>query len=185
MSDERPIVKYINVASLLLALWLTGCATTPPEVASYVDPMTGLRTDLITDNLLGEQPRDMLWLNASRVFTSESGYVYYLEVNYAAAPDTGYIEIDPGESLVILADNKEMKFKGNGSAGLRTKKSGVLRENAIYPVQAGQLRALAAAGHVTVRVIGKNGLIQRDFSQQNSQRFQEFVSKFVPAPAAK
>ena len=30
------------------------------------------------------------------------------------------------------------------------------------------------------------GLIQRDFSQQNSQRFQEFVTKFVPAaPVAK
>jgi hypothetical protein len=174
-------VNTIRFLPVWAAVLLAGCATTPPQVATYHDPGTGLRTDLITDNLVEpDQPsREMLWLNASRVFKTATRFSYYLEVTYAATAETGYLDISPGPSLVLVADGKELKFSGNGSQQLRRDKKGVLTENALYEVQAQDLRAIAAAQKVTVRVSGRNGWVQREFKAVNRERFREFVAKYA------
>jgi hypothetical protein len=174
-------VKIARFLPLLLAVILGACATTTPDVLTSYNPSDGLRTDLINDNLLdgGEPGQEMLWLNASRVFKTPTKYSYYLEVTYAAKATAGYLDIGPGQTLVIVADGKEMKFGGNGSQFLRKSKGGVLNENALYVAQAADLRALAAAKTVVVRVSGKNGLVQREFKPVNSERFRKFTNKFV------
>jgi hypothetical protein len=133
------------------------------------------------DNLLdpGQPGREMLWLNASRVFKNQSRYSYYLEVTYAATTETGFLDIAPGPNLVIVADGKEMRLAGNGSQHLRSSKGGLLNETALYLVEPAQLRAIAAARKVTVRVTGGNGVVVREFKPVNSERFRKFVTKFV------
>ncbi|MBI5386992.1 MAG: hypothetical protein HZA90_20150 [Verrucomicrobia bacterium] len=174
-----------RLTPLLLALLLAGCSTpTPlPDVATHIDAFTGLRTDVIPENLLeaGGQAREFLYLNASRVFKSAGTCDYYLEVIYAAREEVGYLDIGPGPALSILADGKEMKFTGNGSQHLRKKRNGVVTENALYPVQPDALRAIANAQKVTVRAAGKSGLVQRDFAPVNSERFRKFVKLCVPS----
>ena len=176
-------MRIAQFAPLVLAAILAGCATNQRDVATCYDSFTGLRTDLIMDNPLepGGEAREYLWLNASRVFKTFTTYNYYLEVTYAAKAETGFLEIGPGQTLAIVADGREMKFAGSGSSSLRKKKGEVLNENALYSAQADQLRVIAGAQRVTVRVIGKTGLVQRDFGPQNFERFKKFVELAAPA----
>ena len=101
---------------LLTAGLLSGCASKPPQVATYYDPFTHARTDLTANNILETQGpvREIVSLDASRVFTKGSDNQDHLEVDYLARAETGFLEIPPGETLVILADGKELKFSGSG-----------------------------------------------------------------------
>ncbi len=175
-----------NPIALLVALacggLLAGCASIPvPDVATHYDPYSHLRTDLIPDNLLETegQPRELLWLNASRVFKDLQYFEYYLEVRYEAREETGWLNIVPGISLTIIADGRELKFRGSGSLNLRKQKRGLVSEDAIYLVSADELKAIANAKAVTVKVAGQNGLVVRDFTPANSGRFRKFVAAFV------
>src|SRR5215510_14463876 len=83
-------------AGFVFALMLVGCGTTP-EVTSYVNPLSGRRTDIVAQNLLDEpgNNREMLWLNAYRDSTDKYHNNYYLEVIYGARRDVGYLDISP------------------------------------------------------------------------------------------
>ena len=190
-SPGRPVWRCAsfwsaNPVAFLVALvcggLLAGCASIPvPDVATHYDPYTHLRTDLIPDNLLETegQPRELLWLNASRVFKDQQYFEYYLEVRYEAREETGWLNIHPGVTLTIVADGRELKFRGSGSLNLRKQKRGLVSEDAIYLASADELRAVANAKAVTVKVAGQNGLVVRDFTPANFGRFRKFVTSFV------
>jgi hypothetical protein len=172
----------IFCVSLIVAGIFIGCATPPaPDAATHYHSVTGARIDLIPDNLLeGPEPaRELVWLNASRVFETPTSFEYYLELHYEALEQTGLIEIEPGQSLTVIADDEELVFTGNGSENLRKTKKGLVSEDALYIVQPRDLRTIARAQKVRVRVMGRNGSVQRDFGPANSQRFRTFVRRYV------
>lgn len=174
------IVKQIFCLALLL--FVAGCATTSvPPVATHYDPYTKVRTDIIPENLLDQDgpAREMVWLNASRVFYNLQDFDYFLEVHYEALAETGLLDISPGESLVIIADDQELKFKGHGSANFRKEKGNLVSEDAVYMAGPDQLGAIARAKAVKVKVIGRNGLVERDFRPENFEKFQKFVAHYV------
>ena len=175
----RACASFLCVVGIGL---LSGCASIPvPDVATHVDPHTHLRTDLIPDNLLETQGpvRELVWLNASRIFKDQRAFEYYLEVHYEAREETGLLNINPGASLTIVADGKELKFRGSGSLNLRKARRGVVSEDAIYQTSGEELRAVANAKAVSVKISGQNGVVVRDFAPQNFSRFRKFVSEFV------
>jgi hypothetical protein len=172
------MMNLLGLAVLLLA----GCATKPPEVATYYDPYTHARTDLTGENVLESPtnpPREVVWLNASRVFMNPKDFRYYLEVDYMARKETGFLDIQPGESLVVLADGQELKFNSSGSLNSRREQKGEVSERAIYPASGQQLRAIAGAQSVKVSILGRNGMVQRDFNAGNFEKFRQFVQHFV------
>lgn len=177
---SKSTVKKIN--SLLLAtVLLGGCATKAPDVLTYVDPYTKARTDLMSENML-ESPepiREVVWLNASRMFKNARDYQYYLEVDYMARTETGYLEIPPGETLVIIADGQELKFNGSGSTNARKGQKDEVSERAIYAATGQQLRTIANAENVRVSILGRKGIVQRKFTAENFERFRQFVQRFV------
>jgi hypothetical protein len=170
-----------TIPLFMAAALLTGCATHQPEVATYIDPITHARTDLMAENMLQspEPIREIVWLNASRVFTTAKEFQYYLEVDYMARAETGYLEIPPGETLVILADGKELKFNGSGSLNARRKTGDEVSERAIYLATGDQLRTIATADQVKVSILGRNGMVQRTFTPENFDRFRQFVQRYV------
>lgn len=165
---------------LLAAVVFAGCVATP-EVTTYVDPLTNQRTDLLSENELvvpGQtEPREIVWLNASRVPKDRTTSNIYLEVTAAVRTGTDPIDIYPGRTLTILADGKEMKFSGLGSSNHRREKNGILYESALYEATRPDIDAIAAASKVTVLVQGKGVLIERDFNAENFQRFKQFAAQ--------
>lgn len=177
---ERHRVKKI-CCFLFATTLLVGCVTKRPQVASYVDPFTRARTDIMAENVLeGPEPvREVVWLNASRIYRSARDHRYYLEVDYLARAETGYLEIPPGETLVILADGEELKFTGSGSLNARKQHDNEVSERAIYLATGHQLRTIANAEHVRISILGRNGMVQRTFTPANTDRFRQFVRHYV------
>jgi len=175
-----------NIFSALLAVaFFAGCATTP-EVTTYVDPNTNQPTDLLSENELPSpgpgQPREIIWLNASRMPVSRTKYQTYLEVMYAANAEAGPLDIYPGRTLTIVADGQELKFSGLGSMNTRKEKKGILYETALYEAQPSDISTIANAQKVTVLVQGKNLLIERNFGPENFARFRQFANKLATEP---
>ena len=170
-------IYLLFLATALLA----GCATTQPDVTTYVDPYTRARTDLMAENMLeGPEPiREIVWLNASRMFQNQKEYQYYLEVDYMARAESGFLEIPPGETLVIIADGQELKFSGSGSLNARKERKEEVSERAIYVATGRQLRTIASAESVKISILGRNGMVQRTFTPANTERFRHFVQAYV------
>ena len=182
--DERVPRKehLVNKGLLFCCLVMAGCTTTPaPDVTSHYDTVSGLRTDLMADNLLQVEgaPRELVWLNASRVFRNVRDADYYLEVMYMATPEVGYLEIAPGQSLIVTVDGQEMALQGTGSAGLRDKQQDMLVEKALYQASRIQMQRIAVAEEVKVRLVGRNGLIDREFKEENHEKFRRFVTRYA------
>jgi hypothetical protein len=124
----------------------------------------------------------VIWLNASRVFKKNGKAVYYLEASYMAKTETGWLEISPGQSLTITADNEKLKFiSGSGSLNTRKKveKGAFVRETAIYEATRDQLQKMGAAKAIKVELKGNNGLVERQFAPANFERFRAFVARYA------
>jgi hypothetical protein len=134
-------MKSITILSILILSLFTGCQTAPPDVTTNFDPITGSRTDLMSENMLEtphNPPREVVWLNASRLdnnYWRRKG-VFYLEVMYQALTETGYLDIPFGTTLLLNVDGKDMSFTGNGSYNKRkSSKKGYVTETALYEVK--------------------------------------------------
>jgi hypothetical protein len=134
--------------------------------------------DITVDNLL-QSPEDrsyVVWLNAVRVREGAWNARYYLEVRYEGASDAGFMEIGPGDNLILTVDGQTMRFRGPGSAENRM----VLPnwhyvENAVFEVKADDVRRIAKAREVKVQVNGNLRTMYREFSAQNFENFRSFV----------
>ena len=171
---RKTMLWTVACAALLFS---SGCDTTP-EVTSYVNPVSGRRTDVLAENLLEApgQTREMLWLNAYRDFTDQYRFKYYLEVIYGAREEAGPLDIGPGRSLTIIADGNEMNFAGLGSLS-KDEEKGAVFETARYEATADDIYRISRAKQVTVRVTGKNGLVVREFAAENFDKFRKFVEQ--------
>lgn len=173
---------------LVTAVFLAGCAETP-DVTTYVDPLTNQRTELLSENELVQpgvdHPREIIWLNASRIPVTRAKYNLYLEVKYGANAEAGPLDILPGTTLRLIADGKELKFSGLGSMGVTKKNGNLIFEDARYEAQNSDIDAIANAQKVTVLLQGKNLLIERNFAPDNFDRFKNFAARIgTPGPAA-
>jgi hypothetical protein len=182
--EERDIVKK-NFALLILVGLLSGCDTfKTSDVTTHYDEFTGQRTDLLSDNMLETEgpPREVIWLNASRVFNKGGKSIYYLEASYMAKTETGWLDIGPGQSLTIMADNEKIKFiSASGSLNRRKKvdRNAFVQETAIYEATRDQLQKIGAAKQVKVELKGNNGLVERQFAPANFERFRAFVARYA------
>jgi len=180
-TEMKPNMKQEAIILLAGLSLIAGCATHPPDVTTNYQPITGKRTDLMSENILEspqQPPREVVWLNAARVFKDSwnSQSVDYLEVNYMARSETGFLEIPLGNTLTLVADGQEMKLSGIGSFNKRkTMKNNFVSEVALYEVTREQLAKIAFAKQVKVRIKGVNGVVERDFGAENFRRFQEFL----------
>ena len=174
-------MKAIFFSLLAVAALLAGCASPAPDVSTYYDQTTGLRTDLMENELEAPgQLREIVWLNASRVFHSRKETELFLEATYMAMKDRGFLEIPPGKTLTIIADGKPIVLDGSGSTNMRKPyKKDLVRETALYPVTKAQLQQIASSKEVKVQIKGSNGLIEREFKPANFERLRKFVSYYA------
>lgn len=177
--NTRYTMKTQILLMIALAGLLVGCKSTTPEVKTYQNQLTGETYDLITDNLV-EAKNDsgsLVWLNASRIKRVNGGSMFYLEVHYESP--AVWLNIEPGDTLLLTIDGQEYRFRGAGSENeRRTTKEGIA-ETAIYRVGSSVIRNIASAKEVRFRVIGANRTIEREFAPENFKRFQEFVSTYL------
>ena len=175
-------MKAKSLIPLAVAVVLAGCSTAPKtDVYSYHSDIGGPGIDLILDNELdsGDKPSELVWLNASRIRQGAWDAKYYLEVRYQALPQTGYLDIAPGETLMLTVDGQMMKFGGVGSLNERKEMNGTLLEHAIYEVKVDDLRKIAKAREVKVDIAGGQRTVHREFKPANIEKFRTFVLTYM------
>lgn len=161
---------------------LTGCIRPQSRVTTYHSEVTGT-TDMLVDNELPSPPlpREVIWLDAYRLYRG-ANRVYYFQVRYLATAEVGFIEIEPGQSLTIIADGETIKLSSaSGSLNERSLIRGgaYASEKALYEVTREQLITIAKAKKVVVQVKGAKGLVEREFGQRNYDDFRAFVTRFA------
>jgi len=160
---------------------LVSCAHQPVETESYTyrgGVSGGDDLDVTLDNLVesSEDRTYLLWLNAVRMRDNNWEGRYYLEVRYEGASDAGYIDIPPGETLILDVDGAILRFRGIGSEETRQRTGrGHFVENALYETDAQTIRRIAKAQSVKIQVNGENRKLYREFDSENTLRFRNFV----------
>ncbi len=102
---------------------------------------------------------------------------------YIRTVSNGWIFIERGESLLVLADGELWKLSGDGSSGNRDFTAGSHYERAHYETDAATLHALARAKAVKMRIItGKGRNIEREVGPKQLAQFRRFVDAYIPAP---
>jgi hypothetical protein len=97
-----------------------------------------------------------------------------------ARQEAGPLEIMPGDSLTLIIDGEKITFSGTGSLDSQKEtKEGLMQETAIFKTSKLVLQKISIAQEVKVRVRGKNGLVERDFNEENFDKFRRFVTKFA------
>lgn len=100
----------------------------------------------------------------------------------------GWVFVNPGESLVLLVDGEKMPFVSpNGSThnrellkGLAGAIGGVrVREEAHYPITVDQIKKLAYAKDVKVRIYGSQGNVTREFNEDYFESLRAYYEKFI------
>lgn len=100
----------------------------------------------------------------------------------------GWVFINPGESLVLLVDGEKMPFVSpSGSAynrgvlkGLAGAVGGIrVREEAHYPITVEQIKKLAYAQDVKVRIYGSQGNVTREFNEDYFESLRAYYEKFI------
>jgi hypothetical protein len=173
------IRHFVFLATLSV---LTACNTPQTKVTTYYDEFSG-STDMLADNELPSpaQPREVVWLDAFRL-VRDGKRVYYFEARYLATAEVGWLEIEPGVSLIVTADGQTFRFvTASGSLNSRelVRKKSFAAEKALYEVSKEQLFKIAQAKQVKVQIKGTKGLVERDFGPRNLQDFRSFVSRYV------
>jgi hypothetical protein len=166
--------------TLAAMLCLAGCSSTAPTGSSYThrDSLSGPDMDITLDNLLesAEDRSYLIWLNAVRIREGAWDARYYLEVRYEGASDAGFMEIGPGDNLVLTVDGQTLRFRGPGSgANRQSTNRQTYVENAVFEVKADDLRRISKAKEVKVQINGNRRRLYRDFKEDNFHKFRSFV----------
>lgn len=170
-------MKYF--LGLALVAFLAGCQTGPEGMYAYRDSANGYTYQLISDNQIKDatNPGTKVWINASRITQANGVILYYFDVHYESIG--AWLNIEPGETLVLTLDGQERRYLGIGSTETRKKKGDRLVEDAIYKANAADMRAIAKAKSVTVKIVGANGTLTRAFAPENIENFKVFVKQYI------
>ena len=182
VTKVRQSMKASRILPLAIAALLAGCSSmSKSDVYTYRSDIGGPGMDLIVDNELdsGDKPSELIWLNALRVRAGAWKGRYYLEVRYEALPQTGWVEIGPGETLVLTVDGQPMKFGGIGSVNERKATDSTVVEHAIYEAKADDIRKIARAKEVKVDIVSRLRTVHREFKPANIDKFKTFVLTYM------
>lgn len=164
--------------ALLIALLLAACAP-GYSVRTSVDAANAFTSVRLQENVLGGGCPGcaIIELNIHKVTHDDRPLMYYdLVVQYRAKE---WLLIEPGESLTLLVDGQPLVFTSdNGSTLYRTVAyGGEVLETAYYSVDLPQLRRIANATEVQVRLDGSETHADRTFQPANLGNFRRFLEE--------
>ena len=172
--------KLIISLFLLCLIVLNGCVTPGYMVSTKTDEFEGYTTiDLQSNELPDKDMWNLLsvsinkWNFGIRKFISKSGEISYL-IKLLYFGD-GWVFIDSGQSLHILADDNHINLSGEGSFKNRDVVYGdIVSETAFYPIKKAQIKKIADAATVKIKVDGQEGYVTAEFGAENIEQVKKF-----------
>ena len=162
-----------------VALVLAGCAPAY-QLSSRRDDFNQYNQWSMKNNLLaggGKLLGPKMYLGATKTIWDSGLTQYRLDVTYTASD---WLFIDDGNSLRLIIDGEQVEYSGDGSSAYRNVLSGgTIHERAFYDVTPTQIRQIAEASEIRVRLEGNQFYAERVFSPANIERFRAFVGQYL------
>jgi hypothetical protein len=163
--------RILTVLLISVALFMNGCA----RIASFRDDSTGADIIRLTGNKLTGHGIARVELNVQQ-YGKKGTFTYSLIVVHAGPQ---YLDIPEGPSLVVEIDGIRKGISGRGSERHRVFVTPFLVEETAYyhDIDPGLIQSIASAKQVRIEVHGSQGVVRRDFSKINFNKFKEFLDK--------
>ena len=165
--------------ALLLTIVLAGCATAY-QLSTRRDDFNQYNQWRMENNLLagaGFLSSANMYLGATKTTWDSGETQYLLAVTYRA---DNWLFIEDGNSLRLIIDGEQVEYSGDGSSAYRNVLSGGrIHERAFYKVTPAQIRRIAEALEIRVRLEGNQFYAERIFSPLNIERFRAFVQQYL------
>ena len=170
----------IKFVSIILPFLFVGCISTLPiyKIDDITDHIDGRRsTQLVGNRLAPAYTGTDVEFNVEK-FTAWNGNVYYSIVLDVVSLNRLFIEA--GESLIVHADGTRIGFSGDGSANYREEcGGGALGETTFYDVTPEQLKKIANANDVRIKIKGAQYSVKRRFFPENFANLKRFIAEHV------
>ncbi len=94
--------------------------------------------------------------------------------------DDSWVFIQSGKSLILMVDGEKVHLSSpRGSANFRKVIGRRIKEEAHYPITTEQIKKLAYAKEIKIRIYGSNGYVSRQFNQEYFASVKGFYEKFI------
>jgi len=170
----------IKFVSIILPFLLVGCISSLPiyKIDDITDHIDGRRsTQLVGNRLAPAYTGTDVEFDAEK-FIAWNGNIYYSIVLNVVSLNRLFIA--EGESLVLLVDGTRIGFSGDGSANYRESgEDGAIEETAYYDVTPAQLKLIANAKDVRIKIKGAQFSVKRGFFSENFANLKRFIAEYV------
>jgi len=173
---------FVLIMVLVMAVIGAGCASIydwrgkAAKTECIVDKFEHTQTCDLKDNFLNEEgPGE--WRRFSfgiRKFVKKNDVSYLIRLDYSY---NDWFFIEEGESLILLVDGKRVGFTTLDSP--HRSNTTVCYETAFYPITRKQIKSIANAKEIFVKVIGDDGYTNVSFSKENIACIKEFYDTYV------
>lgn len=169
---------------LLLLLLLAGCVGGYQTHTEY-DPVRREMTTRVAKNVIGgfHLFGGNVVVNPARVLADDGTTRYYLSVQWSGRE---WLFIDRRAPLEIRTDAATLDLPGvvlTQDVGGCWSSGCIVNEFAHYHITPAQLRQIAGAHYVAVRLNGRSEYVERVFTPENRGNFARFVAQFAPDTA--
>lgn len=175
--------RRIALAAALLAA-LAGCV---PRygVSTSRDDFAGRTVHRMRGNVLADPDGGGEWIELNVEASRDRSAAPSLSLALLYRDPSRWLWVPYGESLQVLADRELIVLSGTGSFRSRRRSlMGGVEERVTYRITPEQLRRIAAADTVRLRILGRREYVERRLGEKGRLRLREFVAAHVDAPAA-
>jgi hypothetical protein len=166
----------IKFVSIILPILLVGCIPAPTyKIDDMTDQIDGYRSIQLIENHL----KANVEFNAEK-FIARDGNVYYSIVLVVVSYNGLFIEEE--ESLVLLIDGTTIGFSGDGSEYYYRdvwRDLEMIVETAFYDVTPEQLKKIANAKDIYIKIKGSAFSVKRKFIPENFANLKRFIAEYV------
>lgn len=177
---------FLIVGIILLTLFLN-CSGLFYRVRTVHDEFDGYTKHILEGNSLGDESflgalySATIYFNVQKFISKQENVDYHIIIKYEH--DGNWLFIDDGESLILLIDGVRKGFSGDGSSRHRDvvsvfKGSNVV-ELAYYKITAEELKQIANAKEVKVKLIGSQHYCNRHFTKSTFNLLGKFIKEYV------
>jgi hypothetical protein len=163
----------------VLAIVLPAALSCAPAVKSFTDPSGTAEFHRMSANRLSG---GFFTLDLNAQCCIRQGVPSYSLMAVYRGPS--FLNVEPGETLVLDVDGRRTEFFGRGSRDHRVRVFiGLVEETAFYhDVDPALFGALGEAGAVKVVLRGSSAVVSRHFGPKNFKAFKEFSLVYGPRP---
>ena len=173
----KNLYEVLVVIIFISTLPLSGCASFPYEIRTIDNDSKKYTIHRMEGNVVREF-NVSLSLNVQQFIKNTTGAKRYSLI--VVHRSHNWLFIKSGESLKLIIDGKSYGYTGDGSRDFRDERGdGEIMERAWYAVTLADLKRIANAETVQMKISGTQYHETADLTGRNIERFQEFLDYYV------